>query len=261
MVHPAMSDAGLAVGAALWGWERATLAEGRVPKPIPLPNAFLGPEYSEGEMVAALSAAGLRFERPGDIHETIAEALAQGRVVARFTGRLEYGPRALGNRSILYRADDPSVNGWLNRRLARTEFMPFAPAVAWEWRDRLFRDVAGAEGAAQYMTVTFGCTPEMRERGAAAVHVDGTARPQLVRREANPALYATLTAYGRRTGFPCVVNTSFNLHEEPIVCTPGDAVRAFLQADLDLLAMGPFVAARPERVVGTVRLDRRREVE
>ena len=158
---------------------------------------------------------------------------------------MEYGPRALGNRSILYHGREPEVNQWLNQRLGRTEFMPFAPVTLWEARERCYLGVAGAEHAAEFMTITFDCTSFMRETCPAAVHVDGTARPQLIRREVNPDYYDILAEYEKLSGIPAMINTSFNMHEEPIVCTPADAVRAFLAGNLTTLAIGPFLVRNP----------------
>jgi carbamoyltransferase len=137
------------------------------------------------------------------------------------------------------------VNQWLNQRLGRTEFMPFAPATLYEHRHKCYVNMDGADYAAQFMTVTFNCTPFMKDESPAAVHVDGTARPQLVSATSNPSFHQVLTEYHRLTGLPSVINTSFNMHEEPIVCNPDDAVRAFLQGHLDYLAIGPFLVAHP----------------
>jgi carbamoyltransferase len=158
---------------------------------------------------------------------------------------MEYGPRALGNRSILYQPGDPSVNDWLNELLRRTEFMPFAPSSMDEAADDLYVDVAGGRDTARFMTITFHCRPRTQETCGGVVHVDGTARPQLVRREDNPSYWRILDAYRRRTGTPTIINTSFNLHEEPIVRSPQDAVRAFLDSALDFLAMGDFLVEGP----------------
>jgi carbamoyltransferase len=165
--------------------------------------------------------------------------------VARFNGGMEYGPRALGNRSILYQPNDPSVNDWLNDALQRTEFMPFAPATLWEAADQCYEDVEGARNTARFMTITFPCTPWMRRHCAGVVHVDGTARPQLVRYEDNPSFYRIIDEYRRLTGIPSIINTSFNMHEEPIVCTPSDAIRAFELGHLDYLAIGSHIAENP----------------
>ena len=123
--------------------------------------------------------------------------------------------------------------------------MPFAPATLATDRAACYRNTAGAEFAAQFMTITFDCTEEMQRTCPAAVHVDGTARPQLVTETSNPSLHRVLLAYQRRTGISSVINTSFNMHEEPIVCTPEDAVRAFLAGRMDFLALGPLLVKRP----------------
>ncbi len=259
-VYPAMSDEGLAAGAALivaagrmGGWRAGRRC---------FEHVYLGPEYSEREMESALGGAGIAFTRQPDIEAEIARLLAAGYVVARVAGRMEYGPRALGNRSILYRPDDPSVNGWLNHRLARTEFMPFAPSTLAEHAERCFEHVKGARDTARFMTITFDCTREMRERAPGVVHVDGTARPQLVSVADNPSYYRIIEEFRRLTGLPTIVNTSCNIHEEPIVCSPQDAVRAFLKGHLDLLALGPFLAKSPhadERVRASAKPEWKRQ--
>ncbi len=172
----------------------------------------------------------------------IARLLADGAVVARFNGRMEYGPRALGNRTILYQATDPSVNYWMNDALKRTEFMPFAPIVMAEHADKCFLNVDGAENTARFMTITFDCTDWMAKTFLGVVHVDNTARPQLVSEKDNPSMYRILAEYHKLTGYPVLINTSFNMHEEPIVCTPCDAVRAFKLGHLDYLAIGNYIA-------------------
>jgi len=235
-VFPHMGDGGLACGAAL---------ELLQALPVPFDDVYWGPEFGEEQMEAALRAAhqaGLRYRREGSIEETVAQLLARKKVVARFDGRMEFGPRALCNRSILYSASDPGANTWLNDRLGRTEFMPFAPVAMVERAQDLFRDVEGTEHACKFMTIILECTEFTKKRCPAVVHVDGTARPQLVSREINASMHRILERYDELTGVPLVVNTSFNMHEEPIVCTPEDAIRAFLASRLDNLAMGPFLA-------------------
>jgi carbamoyltransferase len=236
-IQPAMDDGGLSLGAALHELGvRTTL------KPIRVRDMFLGPEYDEAEMRDALDRAGLAYERVSNINYAVACLVAEGRVVGRFTGAMEFGPRALGNRSILYSTVDPTVNTWLNKRLSRTEFMPFAPATLAESAERCYHGVAGCEHAAEFMTITFDCTEEMKRMSPAVVHVDGTARGQLVRADANPGFHEVISEYRKLTGIPSIVNTSFNMHESPIVMTPVDAVRSFLDGRLDYLALGPFLA-------------------
>jgi carbamoyltransferase len=238
-VHPNMGDGGCGTGAALLEFVGHDVLK------QPIADVFLGPAQSDGEIEDALRRMQLPARRCVPIEPEIARLIAGGKVVARFNGRMEYGPRALGNRSILYHAKDPEVNQWLNKRLGRTEFMPFAPATLMEHAADCYLNLAGCEHAAQFMTLTFDCTEEMKRTSPAAVHVDGTARPQLVTDRSNPSFYRILTEYHALTGIPSVINTSFNMHEEPIVCTPEDAIRAFLQGNLDYLAIGDFLVEHP----------------
>lgn len=238
-VYPNMGDGGCGTGLAMQlSWSGGA---GQ-----PFRSAYLGPEYSRAQMEGALDKEKLAYTEPARMAAEVARRLHDGQVVGRFDGRMEYGPRALGNRSILYHAREPEVNQWLNRRLGRTEFMPFAPVTLYEARDRFYLGMKGAEHSAEFMTITFDCTDEMKERCPAAVHVDGTARPQLIRREVNPGYYDIVAEYEKLSGVPCLINTSFNMHEEPIVCSPEDAVRAFLLGRIDALIMGPFLAEHPE---------------
>jgi carbamoyltransferase len=237
-VYPNMGDGGCGSGLAMHlSWP------GGVRESIE--HVYLGPSFDEGQMKAAIDAAGLRAERPANFAQHVAKKLHEGVVVARFDGRMEYGPRALGNRSILYHGREPKVNQWLNQRLGRTEFMPFAPVTLWEAASKCYFRVGGAAHAAEFMTVTFDCTDFMKSTCPAAVHVDGTARPQLIRREVNPGYYDILKEHEKLSGSPSLINTSFNMHEEPIVCSPEDAVRAFLDGRIDALAMGPFYVTNP----------------
>jgi carbamoyltransferase len=239
-VYPNMGDGGCGTGLALHlTWPGGVRESYR--------DVYFGPEYSPAEIRAALAEERLAFTEPADLARTVAEKIHAGLVVARFAGRMEYGPRALGNRSILYHGREPRVNQWLNQRLKRTEFMPFAPVTKWEARERCYLRLAGAEHAAEFMTITFDCTDRMKAECPAAVHVDGTARPQLVRREVNPEYWRILDEYERLAGIPSLINTSFNMHEEPIVCSPRDAVRAFLDGRIDALAIGPYWVENPER--------------
>jgi carbamoyltransferase len=238
-VHPDMGDGGCGTGAALLEFAGNPALKKR------LNDVYLGPDFTSDQMADALKRAQLPFTTYTPIEPKIAMLIASGKVVARFAGRMEYGPRALGNRSILYHAKEPAVNQWLNQRLGRTEFMPFAPSTLFEHRDACYKHVKGSEYAATFMTLTFDCTEQMKRDCPAAVHVDGTARPQLVSAESNPSFHRLLTEYYKLTGVPSVINTSFNMHEEPIVCSPDDAIRAFLQGNLDYLAIGDFLVEHP----------------
>ena len=252
-VHPGMGDEGIALGAAY--------ALGHMPgsdprltfSPTKLSHVYLGPSYTERDVEEAVRREGLEGAYEADIAGRVARLLAEGNVVARFDGRMEYGPRALGNRSILYQPTDPTVNDWLNQRLNRTEFMPFAPVTLEEYADECYDDLDGARYPARFMTVTFDCTESMKERCPAVVHVDGTARPQLIDRESSPGYYRIVDEYRKITGLPSVINTSFNMHEEPIVCSPTDALRAFTEGRLDYLAIGDCLIEHPSREEGSPR--------
>lgn len=244
-VHPGMTDMGLAVGAALTPCMKGKPGESMVwPREV-ISDVYYGPGYTARRIESAIQDSGLAYQKAESIEVEVARLLAEGHVVARFDGRLEYGPRALGNRSILYQPADPSVNDWLNESLHRTEFMPFAPATLMEHAPTCYRNYEGAQESARFMTITFDCTDWMKQHCPGVVHVDGTARPQLVRREDNPSYYKIIDEFRKLTGLPTVINTSFNMHEEPIVCTPADALRSFQQGHLDYLAIGDFLVPAP----------------
>lgn len=243
-VHPAMNDGGLSLGAALLSSRRRMHKFAH----IDLQGCYLGTAYCDGDMVAALARAGecIQFRRITDPVSVTADLLAQKKVVAVFQGRFEYGPRALGNRSILVHAGDPTVNQWLNKQLNRTEYMPFAPAVMGEFSRDMFTDLSGAELAAKYMTVALQCTSRMKAVAPASIHVDGTARPQILYPGSNSFLRRVLACYYEKTGTPCCINTSFNRHGEPIVATPEQAIEAFIESNLDCMVMGPYLV-RPSQ--------------
>lgn len=236
-VHPGMGDDGLMVGAAHLGALELAKARQQPFRREFLETVYLGPSYSTEEVMSVVREQGLNAVISEHVEEDIAEYLAQGKIVGRFAGRMEYGPRALGNRTIMADPRDKKINDWLNQRLKRTEFMPFAPSILEEDCARYFRGWNKDHVAARFMTMTYDVFPEVQDTCRAVVHVDGTARPQVVRAQDNPQYHRVLSAYKRRTGLPIVVNTSFNIHEEPIVCTPADAVRSFLTGCVDVLAM------------------------
>lgn len=238
-VHPAMSDQGIAVGTAY------AVQAGKL-EPKAIGHVFLGPGFDDEEIGKVLEEERLEYERCSDIGAVVADEIIAGRVVARFTGRMEYGPRALGHRSILYHTTDTTVNDWLNARLERSEFMPFAPATLAEHASEMFEDYGeGADLTSRFMTITFRCTDTMKRLSPAVVHRDGTARPQIVHEESEPELYRVLRMVYEKTGIPSVINTSFNMHQEPIVCTPHDAIRCFKRGRLDSLAIGSFLVRSP----------------
>jgi carbamoyltransferase len=229
-VAPPMTDDGTALGSA---WHALSSEPSFNPKP--LHSMYLGPSYSKAEIQNHVSKKEIQIRKPLDTAKEIASLLAEGAVVAIFQGAAEFGPRALGNRSIIAQAIDPEINRTLNERLNRTEFMPFAPISRVEDAEQLYKNIDRVRHAAEFMTVTVDCTEEMKKACPATVHIDGTARPQLVSRKHNLLLHDILTQYREVSGIPALVNTSFNVHEEPIVSSPEDALRGFFLSGLDYL--------------------------
>ncbi len=237
-IQPNMGDGGLALGAALAA--QAERQGGLTPRF--LESLYLGPDISRDEAAREFSAAGVSYTRPEQVAKTVAELLAQGKVVARAAGRMEYGPRALGNRTVFASCSDPTINKWLNDRLQRTEFMPFAPIILESHAAEYFPAWRPDQVTARFMTITYDAAEIARKNIPAAIHIDGTARPQVLRESDNPEVHAILTEYHALTGIPAVINTSFNMHEEPIVCSAGDAVRAFQLGRLDALLCADLLA-------------------
>lgn len=236
-VYPNMGDGGCATGAAML----VSAANGEKPS---FKSAYLGLEYDDEYIQTSLDEAGLVYEKIEYSPSKVATLIKEGNVVARFGGRMEYGPRALGNRSILYHGKDVGVNKWLNKRLGRTEFMPFAPVVLAEDADYYFSNSQGVLETGEFMTVTLNCKAPMNEDCPAAVHIDNTARPQFITKERNPFYYDVVSAYKSISGSGAIINTSFNMHEEPIVMTPEDAIRAYKLSNLDALSIGNFLVKK-----------------
>ena len=229
-VAPPMTDDGTALGAA---WH--VLSKTKDFNPKPLHSMYLGPAYSTKQSRREVDARKINFECPLDTPSHLAKLLSEGAVVAVFQGAMEFGPRALGNRSILASASKSEINDLLNTRLNRTEFMPFAPIGRMEDAEACYLNIECVRHAAEFMTVTVNCTDDLKRLCPAVVHVDGTARPQLVTETSNPFIHEILTKYQTLTSRPVLVNTSFNIHEEPIVCSPEDALKGFFEAALDYL--------------------------
>ncbi|HBW46957.1 TPA: hypothetical protein DEF17_03360 [bacterium] len=222
-IHPNMGDGGLCVGAALH------IAK----KQIELKDVYLGETAGEAS-VSSLERAGLIEIKDKSVAAAAAQALSKGFIVGRAAERMEYGPRALGNRTIFAEADDASINDTLNKRLKRTEFMPFAPIMTESAAKKYLKGWSSSDEPSRFMTITYDVTDSCREDAPAIVHVDGTARPQVVRDDSG-FLKELLVEYGRITGKEILINTSFNMHEEPIVRTAEDAIRSFESGAVDLL--------------------------
>jgi carbamoyltransferase len=236
-VPPAPGDAGCALGAALYA-DRITF--GNPDRPIP-DHPFWGPSIDENDLNRLAGEDGLSVECHEDdkLIETTAEDLAAGNIVGWMSGALELGPRALGHRSILAAPHSAAVRDQLNRDIKyREEFRPFAPVVPIEEADRYFELPPGGERLARFMSGVFPVRREWRARLAGITHVDGTARVQALPRDMAPRLHSLLKAYGKRTGIPVLLNTSFNLSGEPIVNNVAEGYSTFRRSGIDILVAG-----------------------
>ncbi len=242
-VQPAAGDAGTALGAALW-----TAAAGG-DLVAPMRTAALGREWSEEELAAWLSAAGVAFERADDVADVVAGALADDAIVAWFQGRSEFGPRALGHRSLLADPRNPANTERLNDVKGREQFRPVAPMVL----EQRAAEIFAGRLPSPHMLFTHDVAADWRERIPAVVHVDGSARIQTVSAAEEPLMARVLRGFEERTGVPVVVNTSLNTAGRPMVDDPRDALECFGSAPIDLLAVGPYVVRRPG---GRAALDR-----
>lgn len=238
-IYPAMGDDGLSGGAALYCYYSQPGIKSKSKSVIS--DIYKGGDFSNEEIESALKKRNIPFKKYEDVESEIAKILAEGKVVGRFNGKMEYGPRSLGNRSIIAAPFDPSINDWLNKRLNRTEFMPFAPSVLEEAAPDYFENYKSDQIAADYMTITYNVFEHKKKEIPAVVHVDNTARPQVVRKNTNPSYYKIIQEFAKLTNVPVVLNTSFNIHEQPIIYTPDDAINGFLEGKLDALAIGNYI--------------------
>jgi carbamoyltransferase len=236
-IPPNPGDPGHSLGCALFGAYEVARWE---PPAKELPE-YLGPPYSEDAIATVVRANGHPCVRPADVDETIAACIANGHIVARFDGGAEFGPRALGNRSILADPRRPGMKDYLNLRVKHREsFRPFAPAVLEDQAGDWFE----LDGPSPYMLRVVSIQPEKVEQIPAVAHVDGTARVQTLSERQNPGFWRVISAFRDRTGLPLVLNTSFNLAGKPIVETPADAAKCFSESEIDVLAVGPFVLSK-----------------
>jgi carbamoyltransferase len=240
-VQPAAGDAGTALGAALWIDFRARGVRGD----WRMEHAYLGPSFDDAAIEAFLLDAQLPYRRLSDVAAQTAALLAENRVVGWFQGRMEFGPRALGARSILASPIDPGMQQRLNRIKDREDFRPVAPVVLEHKARDWFRAGRDAPPRAPFMLFVYDVEPERATRIPAVRHVDGTARVQTVDAAQHALLHALLTEFDALTGVPVLVNTSFNTRGEPIVCTPRDAVECFWTSPLDALVIGSFLLEKP----------------
>jgi carbamoyltransferase len=239
-IQPAAGDEGLAIGAALHTYHSVL----NLPRRFAMKNSYLGPEFSEALIESALKKANLRYRKleREPLLETVAQQIATGNIVGWFQGRMEWGPRALGNRSILAHPGLPGMKDVLNARIKQREwFRPFAPSILEERQSEFFEH----DYPSPFMLHVYKIRPEKRSQLSAVNHVDDTGRLQTVSREENPLYHELICAFERKTGIPAVLNTSFN-ENEPIVCQPDEAIDCFKRTRMDVLAIGPYLSMKTE---------------
>jgi carbamoyltransferase len=234
-VQPAANDAGGALGAA------AYVAAASGDRIEPMEHVYYGPEYSNDEIEKELKTAGYSYTREADICKTAADLLVGGMIVGWFQGRMEWGPRALGNRSIL---GNPTIRGTADKINSiikfRENWRPFCPSILKEFCPAVY----GSTHPAPFMTIAFKALPGWKERIPEVVHVDGTLRPQAVDKITNPKFYRVIEYFNSKTGIPVVINTSLNRRGEPMICSPKDALLMFAESGLEFLALGDFLVRK-----------------
>lgn len=257
-VQPAAGDAGTALGAALWVDARMRRPDAATPGHIEttappgqaltlasrrwrMDDACLGPEYDDATVEGLLRWTGLPYRRMDNPAQEVAALLAQDHIIGWFQGRMEFGPRALGARSILASPLHADMQRRLNELKDREDFRPVAPMVPRECLSDWFSPAHANGGESPFMLFIYNVPPQAAARIPAACHIDRTARVQTVDAARQPTLHALLRAFGEQTGVPVLVNTSFNVRGQPVVCSPRDALEAFFTTPLDALVMGPFL--------------------
>lgn len=239
-IQPAAGDEGLAIGAALY----TCCSTLRQPRRYIMKDSYLGPEFSSSRIESDLKTANLRYQRMESepLLDAVATQVAAGNVVGWFQGKMEWGPRALGNRSIVAHPGLPEMKNTLNARIKHREwFRPFAPSILAERQSEYFEH----DHPSPFMLHVYKIRPEKRPQLCAVNHVDNTGRLQTVTRKENPLYYGLIQAFERKSGIPIILNTSFN-ENEPIVCTPAEAIDCFKRTRMDVLAIGPYLVQKTE---------------
>ena len=241
-VQPAAHDAGTAIGAALYVQHQ----ELKLPRSFEMRHVYYGPEYSDSDILRELEAAGCHYRRLAeeDLIDRTVDAIAEGKIVGWFQGRMEFGPRALGNRSILADPRRKDMKEILNSRIKyREPFRPFCPSILSERVGEYFE----TDYPSPFMVMAYKIKPTQRDRIPAVTHGDGTGRLQTVEREVNPRYWKLIYKFGEVTGVPVLLNTSFN-ENEPIVQTPNQAIDCFLRTRMDTLSIGGFMLHKEENL-------------
>lgn len=234
-VQPAANDSGAPLGAATY------MANQLGEKIEPMIHPYWGPSYSDEEILQALEKFKIKSEKLEDPIQTGARILADGKILAWFQGAMEFGPRSLGNRSILGHPAIPGMSDEINARIKfREKWRPFCPSIL----DTHSEEILGTSHPSPFMTFSFEVTEEWKKKIPEVVHVDGTARPQIVSRESNPLFYKLIEEFQKLTGLPCVINTSLNRRTEPVVCSPEDSLAMFYGSGLEYMIMGNYLVKK-----------------
>ncbi len=239
-IQPAAGDEGLAIGAALHTWHSVL----KQPRKYVMKNSYLGPEFSDAAIEAELKKAGLSYRKleRQPLLDAVAHQVASGNVMGWFQGRMEWGPRALGNRSIVAHPGRKDMKDILNARIKHREwFRPFAPSIMAEYQHEYFEH----DHPSPFMLHVYKIRREKRQELCAVNHVDDTGRLQTVSRDENPMYYDLIDSFRRKTGIPVILNTSFN-ENEPVVCAPAEAIDCFKRTRMDGIAIGSFLALKSE---------------
>jgi carbamoyltransferase len=252
-IQPAAGDSGGALGAALYAYH-VVLGQ---PRRFVQEHNYWGAEYSEAQMVEAITARGFPYDRFDDMEKLLDRAtdtILDGKVIGWFQGRFEWGPRELGSRSILADPRREEMKEIVNTKIKfREPFRPFAPVVLEDRAAEYFTtDGLDRQYPPRFMLMVSPFQEDKRDKVQAVCHVGGTGRMQTVRREWNPAYYRIVEKFGEATGIPVLLNTSYNLRGEPIVNTPGEALSTFANSDIDQLVMGPFLVRKPDTMTEPV---------
>jgi carbamoyltransferase len=239
-IHPGMGDEGLALGSSFLSLKEKKKSIKRKN----LKNVYFGEEFSNQEILKILEKKNdIKYTKYSNksLAKKVAKDLSDGKIIGLFTLRMEYGPRALGARTILADPRDKTINDWLNKRLHRTEFMPFAPVVLEEEAEKIFDNTKGAKYTSKFMTITFNVNKNWIKKIPAVTHIDNTARPQFIDKKTNLKYYLIIEEFYRITGIPLTINTSFNMHEEPIIDNPKNAIRSLKNGAIDYLVLENYI--------------------
>jgi carbamoyltransferase len=245
-IQPGANDAGTAVGAAMHVWYSINI---NAPKTSEMTSPYTGPSYDDIEIEEEIKKMQLTFQKMENVERTVAELISQGAVVGYFQGKMEFGPRALGSRSILADPRNPNMRDILNYKVKHREyFRPLAPSILNEHVEEWFK-IKKKTTASDFMLMVYPAQMTTKAKIPATLHVDGTGRIQTVKKELSPKFHKVISEFMKITGVPVVLNTSFN-DQEPIVCTPKDALTTFLKTDIDFLCIGSFILKRADQPLG-----------